>query len=116
MTAFYQGGLFGLSGMLPFAFTQSMMAGQGLGGVTIAALNVLTLVFINDPIDAAFIFFAVSVGVLLLCTCLVRCVPHSVIRFTAFHDVDHRVSFAFTVYFFMFRLEFFSCGRVSSFL
>lgn len=44
-----------------------MMGGQGLGGVVVASMNLLTLVFINDPIHAAFIFFLVAVIVLILC-------------------------------------------------
>ena len=29
----YQGGLFGLSGMMPPRYTQALMTGQGIGGI-----------------------------------------------------------------------------------
>eukprot|EP00038_Savillea_parva_P003348 m.124289 g.124289 ORF g.124289 m.124289 type:complete len:500 (-) comp11150_c6_seq2:881-2380(-) len=67
MTSFFQGGLFGLSGMLPFTYTQAMMGGQGLGGVVVAVMNLITLVFIDDAIHAAYIFFLVAVVVLIFC-------------------------------------------------
>lgn len=67
-TAFFQGGLFGLAGMLPFEYTQALMGGQGLGGVIVAGLNVLTLSAIpDDVVQAAFIFFIVAVAVLFFC-------------------------------------------------
>eukprot|EP00041_Stephanoeca_diplocostata_P029188 m.855386 g.855386 ORF g.855386 m.855386 type:complete len:539 (+) comp23509_c0_seq2:190-1806(+) len=66
-TSFFQGGLFGLSGMLPFKYTQALMGGQGLGGVGIAVMNILTISFVDNPDDAAYIFFWVAVAVLFLC-------------------------------------------------
>jgi len=65
-TSFFQGGLFGLTAMMPFTYTQALMGGQGLGGVTVSLLNVVTLAGfqhasdIQGPKDAAFIFFLVS--------------------------------------------------------
>jgi hypothetical protein len=53
--------------MLPFTYTQAMMSGQGLGGVVVAVMNLLTLIYLNDPIKAAYIFFVVAVAVLVLC-------------------------------------------------
>lgn len=67
-SSFFQGGLFGLASMMPFTFTQALMGGQGVGGVIVAGLNILTLAVIpGDSIDAAFIFFIISVVVLFFC-------------------------------------------------
>jgi len=66
-TSFFQGGLFGLAGMMPHDFTQALMGGQGLGGFIVALLNIFTNFFLKDPIKAAFVFFCVSVAVLAAC-------------------------------------------------
>jgi len=71
-TSFYQGGLFGLGGMLPFKYTQALMAGQGLGGIIVALLSIITTAVYPDsetsvpgapfkPDDSAFLFFICAV-------------------------------------------------------
>lgn len=74
-TSWFQGGLFGLSGMMPFRYTQALMAGQGLAGVSIATLNVITTaafpVSSNSTAhhenlqqeNAAFLFFLISLAI-----------------------------------------------------
>ena len=48
-TSFFQGGLFGLTAMMPFTYTQALMGGQGLGGVTVSLLNVRTAMLCDGP-------------------------------------------------------------------
>eukprot|EP00128_Syssomonas_multiformis_P000083 Colp12_sorted_trinity150504_noHs@27466 len=66
-TAFLQGGLFGLSGVLPPKYVQGLMGGQGLGGVFVALSSVITISTTDDQYKAAFVYFLVSVLVLALC-------------------------------------------------
>eukprot|EP00049_Salpingoeca_infusionum_P001416 m.48165 g.48165 ORF g.48165 m.48165 type:complete len:495 (-) comp11011_c0_seq2:240-1724(-) len=67
-TAFIQGALFGLGGVLPPSCLQAVMGGQGVGGVIVASLNVITLASTDgNPSNAAFIFFILSVVLILAC-------------------------------------------------
>eukprot|EP00128_Syssomonas_multiformis_P005086 Colp12_sorted_trinity150504_noHs@405 len=66
-TAFLQGGLFGLAGMLPSRYVQALMTGQGLAGVTVSACNIFSLITAEDVYDSAFIYFLVSVIVIGMC-------------------------------------------------
>eukprot|EP00042_Codosiga_hollandica_P036452 m.278811 g.278811 ORF g.278811 m.278811 type:complete len:464 (-) comp54893_c2_seq4:832-2223(-) len=83
--AFVQGGIFGMAGQLPFKYTQAVMSGQALGGFIISVLNVVTLAASDTRITtdddtgsgqstdensidtAALMFFAISVGCILVC-------------------------------------------------
>jgi equilibrative nucleoside transporter 1/2/3 len=42
-TAVFQGGLFGLTGMMPFKYTGAVMTGQGVGGTFAALANIAAL-------------------------------------------------------------------------
>eukprot|EP00045_Choanoeca_perplexa_P011513 m.122705 g.122705 ORF g.122705 m.122705 type:complete len:465 (-) comp15657_c0_seq3:24-1418(-) len=69
-TAFLQGGLFGLAGVMPEQYISALMGGQGLGGLIVSLLNVLTLGVSSggdNAKQAAFIFFTLSVAVLFAC-------------------------------------------------
>jgi len=57
----FQGGLFGLAGMFPSKYMNSILTGQGLGGVFAALINIFMLVVINDEVSAAFYCFLLSV-------------------------------------------------------
>eukprot|EP00053_Salpingoeca_punica_P009796 m.88185 g.88185 ORF g.88185 m.88185 type:complete len:457 (-) comp15169_c0_seq1:166-1536(-) len=66
--AVLQGGMFGLAGQLPAKYTQALMSGQGLAGLFVSLLNVLTLAIADGkPEEAAIIFFSISVVVIILC-------------------------------------------------
>ncbi|EDO44871.1 predicted protein [Nematostella vectensis] len=68
-TAVYQGGLFGLSGMMPAKYTGAVMTGQGIGG-TFAALASIIFTAIwgqDDPITVGFGYFLSAVVMLFLC-------------------------------------------------
>lgn len=43
VTAVFQGGLFGLTGMMPFKYTGAVMTGQGIGGTFAALANIAAL-------------------------------------------------------------------------
>eukprot|EP00039_Didymoeca_costata_P007035 m.95711 g.95711 ORF g.95711 m.95711 type:complete len:496 (+) comp13509_c0_seq2:63-1550(+) len=64
-TAFFQGGLFGLAAMMKNQhYSQALMAGQGLAGVSVSALNLLTIVvFKDDSNKAAALFFGIALVV-----------------------------------------------------
>lgn len=42
-TAVFQGGLFGLTGMMPFKYTGAVMTGQGIGGTFAAVANIVAI-------------------------------------------------------------------------
>ncbi|EDQ85685.1 uncharacterized protein MONBRDRAFT_34097 [Monosiga brevicollis MX1] len=67
--AFLQSGLFGLAGVMPEAYVHALMNGQALGGVIVAGLNLVSLGVsgTSQPREAAFLFFILSVVVLLCC-------------------------------------------------
>ncbi|EGD81906.1 hypothetical protein PTSG_02591 [Salpingoeca rosetta] len=69
-TAFLQGGFFSLAAVMRSKYTQAQMTGQGLGGLIVSLLNVLTLAVggkKNNAENAAFIFFIIAVGLIAIC-------------------------------------------------
>lgn len=69
-TAFLQGGVFGLAAVLPHQYMGALMTGQGLGGLVVAVLNVVSLAAnggSSNVVAAAFMFFIISVVILLGC-------------------------------------------------
>ena len=68
-TAFLQGGAFALAGTMPFKYTQALMSGQGLAGVTVSLLSIFTQLAegSDDPKEPALIFFSVSIAVIVMC-------------------------------------------------
>lgn len=88
-TAFLSGGLFSLTGSFPPAFTGALMSGQGLAGLVVSAVSMLTIIagevvdYCTDDdtgddgsceqsIDySAFSFFVMSCVVLLIAIVLV---------------------------------------------
>ncbi|KNC85063.1 hypothetical protein SARC_02756 [Sphaeroforma arctica JP610] len=60
-TSALQGGMFGLAGLLPGVYTQSLLLGQALAGLIVAGLNVL---FLRGGVDLgfnpAFVYFITS--------------------------------------------------------
>ena len=69
-TSFFQGGLFGLTAMMPFKYTQALMGGQGLGGVTVS-LYVECLQFLFCGLQFAstqpLLWISLSIFLLLCC-------------------------------------------------
>ena len=62
--------MFGLAAILPHQYMGGLMTGQGLGGLVVATLNVISLAANGgnaDVVGAAFMFFVISVVILLGC-------------------------------------------------
>ncbi|XP_031561564.1 equilibrative nucleoside transporter 1-like isoform X2 [Actinia tenebrosa] len=67
MSAVFQGGLFGLTGMMPFKYTGAVMTGQGIGGTFAALANIAALFGGKDAISSGFGYFFSAVVVLFIC-------------------------------------------------
>ena len=65
--AVYQGGLFGLSGMMPPRYTQALMTGQGIGGIFACVADIGSKLGTSDPLHSAFWYFLTAVVVLVVC-------------------------------------------------
>ena len=62
--------MFGLAAVLPHQYMGALMTGQGLGGLVVAVLNVVSLAAnggSSNVVAAAFMFFIISVVILLGC-------------------------------------------------
>ncbi|KAK3751849.1 hypothetical protein QZH41_009669 [Actinostola sp. cb2023] len=66
-TAVFQGGLFGLTGMMPFKYTGAVMTGQGIGGTFAAIANIVAIWGGKDPISSGFGYFLSAVVLLFIC-------------------------------------------------
>jgi len=79
-SALLQGGIFGFAGTLPPNYMQAAMTGNGLSGVTVSIIRVITKVTITiDPMErdeqkilgsltlSSSIFFFFSAGTMILC-------------------------------------------------
>ncbi|XP_004363728.1 hypothetical protein CAOG_02889 [Capsaspora owczarzaki ATCC 30864] len=66
-TAFLQGGLFGLAGMLPARYTGALMSGQALGGIIVSLASIFSTVGSSNQQVSAIAYFTVSVVVILGC-------------------------------------------------
>eukprot|EP01136_Pigoraptor_vietnamica_P040339 Opistho-1_new@1037 len=67
MTAFLQGGIFGLAGTLPFKYVQAVMGGQALGAIIVSVVSVITIAVGESKQTSALAFFSVSVAVIGVC-------------------------------------------------
>ncbi|XP_028393434.1 equilibrative nucleoside transporter 1-like isoform X2 [Dendronephthya gigantea] len=65
--AVYQGGLFGLSGMMPPRYTQALMTGQGIGGIFACFADIGSKIGTSNPISSAFWYFLTACLVLIIC-------------------------------------------------
>ncbi|XP_071485378.1 equilibrative nucleoside transporter 1-like [Diadema antillarum] len=57
----FQGSVFGLGGLLPKKYTQSLMAGQGLGGILPALVSIICIATIEDVSLIGFVYFLLAV-------------------------------------------------------
>jgi len=87
----FQGGLFGLAGMFPSKYMNSILTGQGLGGVFAALINILLLAVVNDEVNAAFYCFLLSV--LFLCGSTIAFVYMSRTAIYRHYTAPHTVKF-----------------------
>eukprot|EP01137_Pigoraptor_chileana_P017577 Opistho-2@75857 len=67
MTAFLQGGIFGLAGTLPFKYVQAVMGGQALGAIIVSVTSIITIAVGESKQTSALAFFSVSVAVIAIC-------------------------------------------------
>ncbi|XP_046860507.1 equilibrative nucleoside transporter 3-like [Xenia sp. Carnegie-2017] len=65
--AVYQGGIFGLAGMMPPQYTQALMTGQGVAGIFACVADISSKLGSADPYDSAFWYFLTAVVVLIIC-------------------------------------------------
>ncbi|CAB3982559.1 equilibrative nucleoside transporter 1-like isoform X1 [Paramuricea clavata] len=86
--AVYQGGLFGLSGMMPPRYTQALMTGQGIGGIFACVADIGSKLGTSDPIRSAFWYFLTAVVVLF--ACIVSYLGLYRIKFSQHFLEDHR--------------------------
>ncbi|EDV20202.1 uncharacterized protein TRIADDRAFT_61352 [Trichoplax adhaerens] len=66
-TSIYQASLFGLAGVFPKEYTQSLISGMALAGVFAALASIFSLIGISDPYDSALGYFSCAVVVLIIC-------------------------------------------------
>lgn len=66
-SAVYQGGLFGVCGMMPQRYTGAVMTGQGVGGTFAALASIFSLLGGKDAESSGFGYFMSAVIVLALC-------------------------------------------------
>jgi hypothetical protein len=64
------GSVIGLAAIFPQRFTGAVMMGNGIAGVVVMALRVVTIFALPDDFASALAFFALSAFVLLLCIVL----------------------------------------------
>ncbi|ELT88134.1 hypothetical protein CAPTEDRAFT_221180 [Capitella teleta] len=74
-SAVLQGGVFGLSGMFPEKYSQSVMGGMGLGGLTAAVASVITVAIGSDPIESGFGYFITAEIVVIAALIGFLCLP-----------------------------------------
>lgn len=65
--AVYQGGLFGMCGMMPPKYTGAVMTGQGIGGTFAALASILSLLGGKDAVSSGFGYFMSAAVVLAMC-------------------------------------------------
>ncbi|XP_022785347.1 equilibrative nucleoside transporter 1-like isoform X2 [Stylophora pistillata] len=66
-SAIYQGGLFGVCGMMPPRYTGAVMTGQGVGGTFAALASIFSLLGGKDAVSSGFGYFMSAAVVLTLC-------------------------------------------------
>lgn len=66
-SAIYQGGLFGVCGMMPPKYTGAVMTGQGVGGTFAALASIFSLLGGKDAVSSGFGYFMSAAVVLTLC-------------------------------------------------
>ncbi|KAL9957949.1 hypothetical protein ACROYT_G034908 [Oculina patagonica] len=66
-SAVYQGGLFGVCGMMPQRYTGAVMTGQGVGGTFAALASIFSLLGGKDAVSSGFGYFMSAAIVLMLC-------------------------------------------------
>lgn len=66
-SAVYQGGLFGVCGMMPPKYTGAVMTGQGVGGTFAALASIFSLLGGKDAVSSGFGYFMSAAVVLSLC-------------------------------------------------
>jgi len=86
-TAFLQNGLFALAGFLPFRYIQAVMGGQGLGGMLVAVISVVSLAAHDDYISAI-IYYGAATFIVIVCWLLYTILPH--IKFMK-HQLRRRI-------------------------
>lgn len=86
-SAVYQGGLFGISGMMPQRYTGAVMTGQGVGGTFAALANILSLFGGKDAKSSGFGYFMSAVVVLALC--LVTYIMLHKLNFARYYILPH---------------------------
>jgi len=70
-TSVFQSGMFGLGGMLPFKYTQAIMAGQSAGAVIVAVFYIAFLEIMPNNNYSGLAFFAMAV--IFIAVCLWSC-------------------------------------------
>lgn len=66
-TAILQTSLFGFSSQLPPLFNQAIMAGQGVAGVGVSVLRMVTMGFVPNDTVNSMVFFAISCFFMVAC-------------------------------------------------
>jgi equilibrative nucleoside transporter 1/2/3 len=65
-SAVLQGGSCGLASFFPKKYMQTLMAGQGLGGVLASIASIVTISLGSTPVESGFSYFLVALSVLVL--------------------------------------------------
>lgn len=66
-SAVYQGGLFGICGMMPQRYTGAIMTGQGVGGTFAALASIFSILGGKDAMSSGFGYFMSAAVVLAIC-------------------------------------------------
>ncbi|KAJ7373079.1 hypothetical protein OS493_014226 [Desmophyllum pertusum] len=86
-SAVYQGGLFGICGMMPSRYTGAVMTGQGVGGTFAAMASIFSLLGGKDALSSGFGYFMSAAIVLTLC--LVTYIVLQRLKFARHYLVPH---------------------------
>ncbi|CAD5110857.1 DgyrCDS223 [Dimorphilus gyrociliatus] len=82
-SAVLQGGVFGLASMFPPKYSQSVMAGQGMGGTLAAVANIISIAATKNASQSGLFYFTIALVVLLMALVAYLVLP--CIKFARYH-------------------------------